>query len=119
MCSAGVFLETWPEIFRKSISNCNGVFDSRRIRSVSVVIFNGIRLRITMRNGRMSCAEALCESITKMFSDFNISTAGNFAGMFNGISLTILKHKGTTKKRKCETKPAATASGKQNSHQSF
>lgn len=38
-----------------------------------------------MRNGRISCEEALCESITKMFSDFNISTAGNFEGMFNGI----------------------------------
>ena len=31
-----------------------GVFDSKRIKSVSVVIFSGIRFRITMRNGRMS-----------------------------------------------------------------
>ena len=39
----------------KLISNCNGVLESRRIRSVSVVIFNGMRLRITIRKGRMSC----------------------------------------------------------------
>ena len=91
MCSTGVFLETCPAIFKKSISSCNGVFDKRRIRSVSVVIFNGMRLRIMIRNGRMSWVEAREESITKIFSDFNISTAGNFEGMVNGISASFFR----------------------------
>ena len=37
----------------KYTSICNGVFDNKRIRSVSVVIFSGMRLRMTMRSGRI------------------------------------------------------------------
>ena len=54
MCSIGVFFGVWLCSFMKLMSSCNGVFDSRRMRSVSVVIFNGMRLRMTMRSGRMS-----------------------------------------------------------------
>ena len=45
----------------------------RRKRSVSVMIFNGIRLSIAMRKGRMSCDDARCSSITKIFSFSKIS----------------------------------------------
>ena len=41
--------------FMKLISNCEGVFDKRRTKSVSVVIFSGIKLRITSFKGRISC----------------------------------------------------------------
>ena len=54
MCSTGVFLGVWLLSFIKQISICNGVFESRRTRSVSVVIFSGIRLSTTIRSGRIS-----------------------------------------------------------------
>ena len=57
----------------------------RRNRSVSVMIFNGMRLRIAIRNGRMSCEDARCSSMTKMFSDRNASTAGSDTGTLTGI----------------------------------
>ena len=55
MCSMGVFFGVWLFSFINAMSICSGVFESRRTRSVSVVIFSGIRFRMTMRNGRMSC----------------------------------------------------------------
>ena len=54
MCSIGVFLGVWLFNFMKLMSSCNGVLESRRMRSVSVVIFSGMRLRMTMRKGRIS-----------------------------------------------------------------
>ena len=54
MCSMGVFFGVWLLSFMKLISSCSGVFESSRTRSVSVVIFSGIRFRMTMRSGRMS-----------------------------------------------------------------
>ena len=55
------------------------------MRSVSVVILRGIKLRMMIFRGRMSCDDADSESFTKMFSFFNASTAGKFDGMFSGI----------------------------------
>lgn len=55
------------------------------MRSVSVVILRGIKLRMMIFRGRISCDDADSESFTKMFSFFNASTAGKFDGMFNGI----------------------------------
>jgi hypothetical protein len=67
------------------ISNCRGVLDKRRIKSVSVVTLIGIRLRMTILSGRMSWALARELSITKMFSSFSSSMAGSLSGKFNGI----------------------------------
>ena len=58
MCSMGVFLGVWLLSFMKLISICSGVLDSSRMRSVSVVILSGMRLRMTIFNGRMSCVWA-------------------------------------------------------------
>ncbi len=62
-----------------------GVLLRRRTRSVSVVIFSGIKFSTTTRSGRMSCSDARNESITKMCSFFNSSTAGKFFCRFKGI----------------------------------
>ena len=63
------------------------------MRSVSVVILRGIKLRMMIFRGRMSCDEADSESFTKMFSFFNASTAGKFDGMFSGMfSSSFLFH---------------------------
>ena len=86
MCSMGVCFGVWLLSFIKLISSCKGVFESSLTRSVSVVIFSGIRFRITMRNGRISCLWARVSSITKMFSFFNKSMAGSLSGSLNGIS---------------------------------
>ena len=85
MCSIGVCLGVWLLSFMNVMSSCNGVFDSRRIKSVSVVILSGMRLSTTIFKGRMSCVCALELSITKMFSCFNSSIAGNLSGILNGI----------------------------------
>ena len=85
MCSTGVFFGVWLFSFMNVTSICSGVFDNTRIRSVSVVTFRGMRLSITMRSGRMSCAWARDESITNMFSLFSASMAGSPSGILNGI----------------------------------
>ena len=85
MCSTGVFFGVWLHSFMNDSSIWSGVFDSRRTRSVSVVIFSGIRLSTTMRSGRMSCRLAREWSKTKMFSFFNSSMAGSLSGKFKGI----------------------------------
>ena len=56
MCSMGVFFGVWLFSFMNAMSICSGVFESNRMRSVSVVTFSGMRLRMTMRSGRMSCS---------------------------------------------------------------
>lgn len=61
------------------------MLDRSLTRSVSVVIFSGIRLSITIRNGRMSCLVALELSMTKMFSFFSNSMAGSLSGNLSGI----------------------------------
>ena len=85
MCSMGVFLGVWLFIFMNDISTCRGVFERRRTRSVSVVIFRGMRLSTTMRSGRMSCRVAREWSMTKMFSFFSSSMAGSRSGKFRGM----------------------------------
>ena len=54
MCSIGVFFGVWLCSFMKLISNCNGVLDSSLTKSVSVVIFSGMRFSTTIFSGRMS-----------------------------------------------------------------
>ena len=54
MCSTGVFFGVWLLSFMKFISSCRGVFDNSLMRSVSVVIFKGIRFRMTIFSGRIS-----------------------------------------------------------------
>ena len=85
MCSMGVFLGVWLRNFMKLISICNGVLLSSLIKSVSVVTFRGMRLRITIFNGRIICVWARLSSMTKIFSCFKISMAGNLSGNLNGI----------------------------------
>ncbi len=80
-----VFFGLWLRSFMKLISSCSGVFDNRRTRSVSVVIFKGMRLRMTIFNGRICWECALLSSITKMFSFFSNSMAGNRSGNLSGI----------------------------------
>ena len=87
MCSTGVLCEMCPETFIRSSSICSGVFEMRRNRSVSVTIFNGIRLRMSSFNGRMSCVDARRSSMTNMFSALRISTAGSDDGIFTGMVL--------------------------------
>ena len=84
MCSTGVFFGVWLCSFMKLISSCSGVFESRRTRSVSVVIFSGMRLSTTIFRGRMSCEWARVASITKMFSCLSRSIAGSLSGSLNG-----------------------------------
>ena len=86
MCSIGVFFEVWLFSFIKLTSICKGELESKRMRSVSVVILIGIRLRTTIFNGRMSCVLARDVSMTKIFSSFNKSMAGNLSGKFSGIN---------------------------------
>ena len=93
MCSMGVFFGVWLCSFIKLTSNCRGVLESRRIRSVSVVIFNGMRLSTTILSGRMSCVVALELSITKIFSRISMSIAGNLSGMRSGIAAYFNKAK--------------------------
>ena len=85
MCSIGVCFGVCPFIFMNSISNCKGVLLNNLIKSVSVVIFNGMRFNITTFNGRMSCDEARIESITNICSLFSNSIAGRFLCKFKGI----------------------------------
>ena len=66
---------------------------------VSVVTFIGMRLRITMRNGRICCEWARVSSITKMFSFFRRSMAGSLSGSLKGISfLSFLYSKAKLRK---------------------
>ena len=76
----------------KLTSSCNGVLDNNRIRSVSVVIFNGIKFKMTIFNGRMSCVVARELSITKIFSFFSSSMAGNLSGNLKGIFSQINRY---------------------------
>ena len=85
MCSRGVFLQTYVSVSTKSSSTCSGVFDNKRSKSVSVIIFSGMRLSMAIFNGRMSCEVALLWSITKIFSLRNSSTAGSDTGTVTGI----------------------------------
>lgn len=85
MCSIGVFLGVWLFSFIKYTSNCRGVLERRRTKSVSVVILRGIRLSTTIFKGRISWLCALLSSITKMFSCLSSSMAGNLSGNLNGI----------------------------------
>ena len=85
----GVFFDVWLLIFMNEISTWSGVLESKRTKSVSVVIFSGIRLRMTIRNGRISCPVARVVSMTKMFSCFSNSIAGNLSGNFNGMNLSF------------------------------
>ena len=59
--------DVWLFNFINDISNCKGVLESKRTKSVSVVIFNGIKFNITIFNGRISCALARELSMTKIF----------------------------------------------------
>ena len=93
MCSTGVCFGVWLFSFIKLTSNCRGVLESRRIRSVSGVIFNGMRLSTTILSGRMSCVVALELSITKIFSRISMSIAGNLSGMRSGIAAYFNKAK--------------------------
>ena len=90
MCSRGVFLHTCPSGSIRSSSICSGVLERSRSKSVSVMILRGIRLRIAILSGRMSCDEALCSSITKIFSSFRLSTAGSETGTLTGIILILV-----------------------------
>ena len=92
MCSIGVFFGVWLFSFMNVMSICSGVLDNTRMRSVSVVIFSGIRLSTTMLNGLMSCACALDVSITKIFSRFSASMAGNLSGILSGICMCLLSY---------------------------
>ncbi|OAV63364.1 hypothetical protein Barb7_01567 [Bacteroidales bacterium Barb7] len=85
MCSPDVCLCVWFVIFIKFISTCKGVLLRRRMMSVSVVIFKGIRFSTINRRGRISCVAARRESITKICSCFKSSTAGKFFCTFNGM----------------------------------
>ena len=85
MCSMGVFFGVWLFSFINVMSSCKGVFDNSLTRSVSVVIFSGIKFRMTIFSGRMSCVWARVSSITKMFSFFRISIAGSLSGILKGI----------------------------------
>ena len=85
MCSIGVFFGVWLFSFMKLTSSCKGVLDNSLTRSVSVVIFSGMRFSMTIRSGRMSCVVARVLSITNMFSFFSSSIAGSLSGSLNGI----------------------------------
>ena len=52
---------------------------------VSVAIFVGMRLTITILSGRMSWDDALARFITNMFSSLSESAAGSLSGIISGI----------------------------------
>ena len=54
MCSDGVLVGVYDDVFRSVISTCRGVLPTSRAIWVSVLIFSGIRFKSAMRIGRMS-----------------------------------------------------------------
>ena len=59
---------------------------THEVKSVSVVIFIGIKFTTAILNGRISCVDARSLSITNMLSFFRSSIAGNLLGRFKGIT---------------------------------
>ncbi len=74
------------EVFTSVIFTCNGELDKSRINCVSVVSFVGIRFKMAISMGRISCKNALSLSITKIFSSVNILYAGSSLFMTMGIA---------------------------------
>ena len=75
----------WLAVWSSSTSTCKGVFPKSRSSWVSVSIFVGIRFKMAIFRGRMSCTAARSWVMTKIFSDSSTSMAGRSAWMRMGI----------------------------------
>ena len=81
------YLRDWAfkDVFQQGNISNNFSWDISKGLNFVAEIDDGIRLRITIFNGRMSCEVALVSSITKIFSFFSKSIAGSLSGNLNGI----------------------------------
>ena len=71
-----VCVASWELVIKKVQSTWSGVLESARSNWSSVSSLSGIKFKIRICSGRMSCAIARFSSITKMFSCSKMAFAG-------------------------------------------